>query len=259
MSESHPRPLFSIHKEFELLVGLRDGKLTHVAQLTTSQSEHKTVACAEYLDAIGLVSFNRRTGELTPNDAFFNILRSMDLSLSPLKDFTHGSIVCNPTFGKLRRSPEDSKSRKVFVLMPFTESLLPLYQDHIKPTVERMGLTCMRADDFFSADSIMDSVWEAIRDADYLVADCTGRNPNVFYEIGIAHTLGKTVVLISQSIDDIPFDIRHRRNILYEFTPRGIKQFEESLTKTLDWEARRAAASDERPIVDWRRHVRDAS
>jgi hypothetical protein len=54
----------------------------------------------------------------------------------------------------------------------------------------RLGITSTRADDFFAANSIISDVWNAITDAKVLVADCTGRNPNVFYELGIAHTLG---------------------------------------------------------------------
>jgi hypothetical protein len=48
-----------------------------------------------------------------------------------------------------------------------------------------------------------------------VVCDCTARNPNVFYEAGIAHTLGREVILITQSEHDIPFDLRHLRYIRY--------------------------------------------
>lgn len=48
-----------------------------------------------------------------------------------------------------------------------------------------------------------------------VVCDCTGRNPNVFYEAGIAHTLGREVILITQNGHDIPFDLRHLRYIPY--------------------------------------------
>jgi len=79
----------------------------------------------------------------------------------------------------------------------------------------------------------MADIWEAICAARIIVADCTGRNPNVFYEAGLAHTVGKPVVLLTQNKDDIPFDLRHIRYIDYEFTPRGMAIFEERLLKTL--------------------------
>ena len=66
--------------------------------------------------------------------------------------------------------------------------------------------------------SIIDDICNSILGADVVVADCTGQNPNVFYELGIAHTLGKDVILLTQSIDDIPFDISHLRFIEYENT-----------------------------------------
>ena len=88
-------------------------------------------------------------------------------------------------------------------------------------------------DDFFSSQSIIDEIWAAIYFSKLCIADCTGRNPNVFYEIGMAHTIGRTAVLIAQSIEDIPFDILHRRSIIYEYTPRGMGGFEERLRKTL--------------------------
>ena len=66
-----------------------------------------------------------------------------------------------------------------------------------------------------------------------MIADCTGRDPNVFYEIGVAHTVGKPVVLITQSADDVPFDLRAIRFIEYQYTPPGMRVFEERLKITL--------------------------
>lgn len=52
----------------------------------------------------------------------------------------------------------------------------------------------------------------------------------------MAHTIGRTAILIAQSIEDIPFDIRHRKSIIYEYTPRGMEKFEELPQKTLKTE-----------------------
>jgi hypothetical protein len=79
----------------------------------------------------------------------------------------------------------------------------------------------------------MRDIWSAIHAARIVVADCTGRNPNVFYEIGLAHAIGRYTILISQSIDDVPFDLRHLRIILYEYTPRGMEKFEKALIETM--------------------------
>jgi hypothetical protein len=58
--------------------------------------------------------------------------------------------------------------------------------------------------------------------AKVIIADCTGSNPNAFYKIGLAHTLGKPVILTSQSVRDVPFDLRYLHFISYEYTPQGM-------------------------------------
>jgi len=122
---------------------------------------------------------------------------------------------------------------QVFVLMPFAPNLRPVFEDSIKKVVSEAKLTVGRADDFFRAGAIVNDIWSAISAARVIVADCTGRNPNVFYEIGLAHAIGKETVLITQSLKDIPFDLRHLRVIEYEFTPRGMATFETDLSKAI--------------------------
>jgi len=122
---------------------------------------------------------------------------------------------------------------RVFVLTPFNEVLKPVYEDHIRKVIEGLELDVARADDFFTNGSIMADVWSALNYAEAVIADCTGRNPNVFYEIGIAHAIGKETILISQSLEDIPFDLRHLRVIIYRYDPRGMKAFETALKNTV--------------------------
>ena len=141
-----------------------------------------------------------------------------------------GTIVARPFFG-VPVAP--AEPHDVFVVMPFREDLRPVWEDHIRNAVTTVGLTVARADDFFTADSVVADVWNAIFSASAIIADCTGRNPNVFYEIGVAHVLGRPVVLITQSSDDVPFDLRHIRFIEYEYTPRGMELFEQRLAETL--------------------------
>lgn len=121
-----------------------------------------------------------------------------------------------------------------FVLMPFKAELKPVYEDHIRKVITSMGFEVARADDFFTNGSIMTEIWTAINKARIIIADCTDRNPNVFYEIGIAHTLGKETILITQSLEDIPFDLRHLRVISYTYNPRGMADFEKTLEKVVN-------------------------
>ena len=122
------------------------------------------------------------------------------------------------------------------MVMPFQEKLKQVYEDHIRKVVQKLNISIARGDDFFTSSSIISDIWNAINSCEIVIADCTGRNPNVFYEIGIAHTLGKPVIFISQSKEDIPFDIQHIRYIIYEFTPRGMREFEEKLAQTIQQE-----------------------
>ena len=106
--------------------------------------------------------------------------------------------------------------KKIFTLMPFTlDWSNRIWQQMIKPVVEASGYDAIRADDLFGHD-IMEDIWSSILSAHLVIADITGRNPNVFYELGIAHTLGKKVILLTQNKDDIPFDLNRYRHIIYQ-------------------------------------------
>jgi hypothetical protein len=132
--------------------------------------------------------------------------------------------------------PEASRKRKptdIFVVMPFRDELKPIYHVHIRRVCRQLSSSVSRADDFFGVEPVMADIWDAIRAARIIIADCTGRNANVFYEIGLAHVLGKPVVLLSQDEGDAPFDLGHIRFIKYIYTPPGMKKFEKDLKATL--------------------------
>lgn len=122
-----------------------------------------------------------------------------------------------------------------FVLMPFGDisQVQDVFRNHVKKVVERCGLRCERADDIYDVSGVMQSVWEGINRARFIIADLTDRNPNVFYELGIGHTLGKQVIMLSQSIDFVPCDLRHLRCIVYSYTPPGMKKLETALSSTI--------------------------
>jgi hypothetical protein len=118
-----------------------------------------------------------------------------------------------------------------FVVMPFgPDDLQIVYDDYVKPTVEEYcSLKCVRGDDMFGSGVIMNDILSAIADAEIVIADLTGQNANVFYEVGIAHATNKPVLLIAQSLDDVPFDLRHRRVLIYDYSPHGCKLLEQRL------------------------------
>ena len=118
-------------------------------------------------------------------------------------------------------NPQDGTSghvapRTVFVMMPFGDPYDVLYQDIVKPTFEEAGYTVHRADDMDNQQSILSDIVSGILNADLLVADLTDGNPNVYYELGLAHASKKPVILISQDVDGTPFDLRSYRVIAYD-------------------------------------------
>jgi len=120
----------------------------------------------------------------------------------------------------------------VFVLMPFSDEFGDVYQLGIKPACEAVGAYAERVDEQIFAGSIIQRVYNQISRADVVVADMTGRNPNVFYEVGYAHALGKAVVLLAQEADDIPFDLKDYPHIVYR---RRISDLIPELEKRVRW------------------------
>lgn len=102
------------------------------------------------------------------------------------------------------------------MISPFAEPFNEYYQDIVAPAARSVGLDAVRADEIYGVRPIMDDIVRGILDADVIVAEVTTRNPNVNYELGMAHALGKPVVIISQSAEDIPFDYKHVRAIIYD-------------------------------------------
>jgi hypothetical protein len=135
-------------------------------------------------------------------------------------------LILAPVFGIPPKSSQYLAD--IFMLMPFHEAFRPIYYDHIKPIAQEIGRSINRGDDFFSKHSIMTDIWSAIYYSRLVIADCTGKNANVFYELGIAHTVGKSVIMITQNEADIPFDVRDKRYIKYEY-PGGMNLFEQQL------------------------------
>jgi hypothetical protein len=121
--------------------------------------------------------------------------------------------------------PQPNEPRYCFVVMPYGK---PWYQrvcDSIKKAAISERYTCAVAKDIASSGGIMRQVWDGIRKADVVVADLTENNPNVLYETGMAHALGKEVVLITQDVNTLPFDLRALRCVAYqEATLSGLER-----------------------------------
>lgn len=123
----------------------------------------------------------------------------------------------------------------IFVLMPFKEDFDDIYISGIKETAIGVGAYAERVDEQNYKEGILERIFNQINKADVIVADMTGRNPNVFYEVGYAHALGKIVLLLTQNVDDIPFDLKHRQHIVYGIDGGKIKRLCNLLSPKLTW------------------------
>jgi hypothetical protein len=103
-----------------------------------------------------------------------------------------------------------------FVMMPFGNWFDRYYQDIYIPAIREAGFEPVRADELFSSGSVVEQIWEQINKARLLLADLTDRNANVFYELGLAHAAKKPVIFTAPKVEDVPFDLRHLRVIIYD-------------------------------------------
>lgn len=105
--------------------------------------------------------------------------------------------------------------KKAFVLMPFATEFSDVYEHFIRESLVDSGYVVRRADDIKSQNNIISDIVEGIVNSDLIICDLTGSNPNVYYELGIAHALNKNVILITQEIGELPFDLRSYRVVGY--------------------------------------------
>lgn len=137
-------------------------------------------------------------------------------------------IIADPIW---KTQPPRKDPRLCFVIMPFGEKWSTyIYRDYIKPSVESQGLDVKRADDMFGRN-VLEDIWSAIYSSRIVIADISVPNENVFYELGIAHALGKKTIILSQNINRIPFDIRTQRIILYSDDHPGYQKLKRELPK----------------------------
>lgn len=121
---------------------------------------------------------------------------------------------------------------KAFVIMPFSEEFDDIYQIGIKETAKNEKVTAYRLDEELFNEGMLEKIYKEIEIADFIIADLSNKNANVFYELGFAHAIGKLTILLTQNAVDIPFDLKHKRHIIYG---SSIKHLKEQLKKNIIW------------------------
>jgi|GEM_PF-6350437 len=128
-------------------------------------------------------------------------------------------ITFSPSVFNVPEKPIDPNL--VSVMMPFKMENNNVLET-IKGACFDVGMTCKRVEDIWNNSTIVQDIFELICCSSIVIVDFSGKNPNVFYEAGIAHTLGKNVIPITQSTEDIPFDLRHHRFLFYLNNNEGL-------------------------------------
>lgn len=155
----------------------------------------------------------------------------------------------NPIF-KARELSVDQKM--IFCALPFTEDRLEIFDDVIKPEIEsEFGMSVIRSGNIFQPNlNIMESIWTYINQAKIVIVDLSDKNPNVFYELGICHTLGKQVITIcdQESLEKdyngkLPFDIGAINTIFYRNRGNGMSELKKALKANIQ------SVIEERPII----------
>lgn len=134
------------------------------------------------------------------------------------------------TFGPLMIN---DRRPNAFIAMQFTSPYNEVYSDSIKPLVEEIGYESVRVDEISQPGIILNDIWRQLTEASVVIAEVTEANPNVYYEIGVAHALNKSTVLLAQKGTKLPFDLGPHRCIFYENTIPGRARLLDALRTSL--------------------------
>lgn len=182
---------------------------------------HRTHWAVKNVDLIGLLDERRIIDriQLSPRAPY-----------SRPKRHIRETIPVQPQFFEVPDQPIDRSL--VAVMMPFAPAFERVYTA-ISNAAASVGMHTQKADDIWHHSVLIQDIFGLIYRSHVVVCDFSGKNPNVFYEAGIAHMLGRHVVPITQSNDDVPFDLRHHRYIPYLNNGEGLLKLTEHLAPRL--------------------------
>lgn len=188
--------------------------------------------------------------------ANLQFLRSFDVATEAAPRATAVDVDGSPVSEGLTRVTRTGHEPRVrqfldscFVMMPFGHWYDRYYQEIYVPAIRDAGFEPVRADELFSTGSVVEQIWEQIEKSKVLLAELTDKNPNVFYELGLAHAARKPVVFTAGRVEDVPFDLRHLRVIVYEVRePSWAEKLKRLITDYLRNAARDPARSIPHPF-----------
>jgi len=213
----------------------RDARVAHIGRITDLRLEGRlyhfdytvdssipaipNAILEEAASELGISKFEfQRTHWAIKDRDLFKVLLKIETARRP-----------KPTVFQL---PCDVDEDLVSVMMPFDAAFKPIYTA-LKAAAADVGMRCERADDIWDADAVIDDVASLIGRARVVISDLSRRNPNVFYETGIAHAIGRDVILIAQNAEDVPFDVKHIRYQQYLPNAQGRAALRSAIAKRL--------------------------
>jgi len=163
-----------------------------------------------------------------------NDIKIIEINLPhPLYNDQVGLFAAGPKSVKFQNLIVLDKPIKIFVIMEYSEPFNTLYTEVIRPVCSEMKLDAYRADDIQKPGMILQDIITSIVESEIIIADITSANPNVFYELGYAHAINKTTILLAERESPLPFDVKNYRVIFYDNTIRGKDNVENQLRKHL--------------------------
>ncbi|MEN2414220.1 hypothetical protein [Flavobacterium mesophilum] len=105
--------------------------------------------------------------------------------------------------------------KQVFMLTPFNDQYRSDFKT-VREVCNNLNLNCIRGDEEYVPNDIFGHILKQIVKSRLIIANITGRNPNVLYELGVAHTLNKPTLIIAKNFNEIPFDLNNKRIVIYE-------------------------------------------
>ena len=145
-----------------------------------------------------------------------------------------------------RRGTKD----KVFVIMPFKAPFNDYYKSVIRPAVSDAGFEVLRSDEIYGTRAFIQKIWSGILKAEAIIAEMTGSNPNVLYELGLSHAIGRKVIMVTQNIDSVPSDLRHINCIVYDTAqPNWADQLRNEIQRMLLFDRRSTDHSVLSPVA----------
>jgi hypothetical protein len=140
-----------------------------------------------------------------------HLLLSAQQAQSTIPRHEHAAVVASQ-FGVKATAIEP---RLVFVLTPFAKEERQTFEQ-IKRICEAAGFRCLRGDEENATGAILKHVVDIMARARIVIANISSRNANVFYELGLAHAMGKRTILVSKTDSEVPFDLASQRVLFYD-------------------------------------------